>query len=125
MADSPTGSNGFSRPMWRRRDGRRWRDRPDRHPGRQRRRPARPRARRKTFRLSAAQTRRGHLLSQLAANDWDLDAVATALGTDRHGLTLRLDRAGFGHLLRPDIIDACRNRARTLYRRPTRIRHAR
>ncbi|MEU6073753.1 hypothetical protein [Micromonospora sp. NPDC047074] len=68
----------------------------------------------KTFRLSAAQTRRGHLLSQLAATDWDLDSTATALRTDRDGLVRRLDRAGFGHLLRPDIIDACRRRAREL-----------
>ncbi|WBC14885.1 hypothetical protein O7600_28055 [Micromonospora sp. WMMA1998] len=60
----------------------------------------------KTFRLSAAQTRWGHLLSQLAATDWDLDASAAALRTDRDGLVGRLDRAGFGHLLRPDIIDA-------------------
>ncbi len=66
----------------------------------------------KTFRLSAAQTRRGHLLSQLAAHDWDLDATATTLGTDRPGLALRLDRSGFGHLLRPDIVEASRNRAR-------------
>ncbi len=66
----------------------------------------------KTFRLSAAQTRRGHLLSQLAAHDWHLDATATALGTDRHGLVTRMDHAGFGYLLRPDIIDACRNRNR-------------
>ncbi|MFI7209903.1 ARPP-2 domain-containing protein [Micromonospora maritima] len=64
----------------------------------------------KTFRLSAAQTRRGHLLSQLAATDWNLDATAAALRTDRDGLTGRLDRAGFGHLLRPDIIDAFRRR---------------
>ncbi|GIJ30665.1 hypothetical protein Vqi01_58270 [Micromonospora qiuiae] len=73
----------------------------------------------KTFRLSAAQTRRGHLLSQLTANDWDLDATATALGTDRDALIQRLDRAGFGHLLRPDIIDACRTRARELRSRAT------
>ncbi|MER7009254.1 hypothetical protein ABT297_40270 [Dactylosporangium sp. NPDC000555] len=66
----------------------------------------------KTFRLSAAQTRRGHLLSRLAEHEWDLDAAAAALGTDRQGLVLRLDRAGFGHLLRPDIIDACRAAAR-------------
>ncbi len=66
----------------------------------------------KTFRLSAAQIRRGHLLSRLAAHDWDLAATAVALGTDREGLVLRLDRAGFGHLVRADIIDACRNRAR-------------
>ncbi|GAA3763962.1 ARPP-2 domain-containing protein [Micromonospora maritima] len=64
----------------------------------------------KTFRLSAAQTRRGHLLSQLAATDWNLDATAAALRTDRDGLVGRLDRAGFGHLLRPDIIDAVRRR---------------
>ena len=55
----------------------------------------------KTFRLSAAQARRGHLLSRLAAHDWNLDATAAALKTDRQGLTLRLDRAGFGHLRRP------------------------
>jgi hypothetical protein len=76
----------------------------------------------KTFRLSAAQTRRGHLLSQLAAHDWDLDTTATTLGTDRQGLALRLDNAGFGHLLRPDIIDACRNRARKLHNRAARTR---
>ncbi|OZV75167.1 hypothetical protein CA850_28985 [Micromonospora echinospora] len=68
----------------------------------------------KTFRLSTAQTRRGYLLSHLAAQDWDLDATATALGTDRPGIVRRLDNAGFGHLLRPDIIDACRNHARKL-----------
>jgi hypothetical protein len=62
------------------------------------------------------------LLSQLAAHDWDLDTTATALGTDREGLALRLDHAGFGHLLRPDIIDACRNRARKLPNRAMRTR---
>lgn len=66
----------------------------------------------KTFRLSAAQVRRGHLLSTLAAHDWRLDETATALSTDRDSLVQRLDRAGFGHLLRPEIIDACRAHAR-------------
>ncbi|WDZ83898.1 ARPP-2 domain-containing protein [Micromonospora cathayae] len=66
----------------------------------------------KTFRLSAAQIRRGHLLSQLAATDWNLDATATALRTDRDGLIRRLDRAGLGHLLRPDIVDSSRRHAR-------------
>ena len=56
----------------------------------------------KTFRLSAAQTRRGHLLSELGRHDWNLDATAAALRTDRDGLVQRLNRAGFGHLLRPD-----------------------
>lgn len=65
-----------------------------------------------TFRLSAAQTRRGYLLSRLAAHDWQLDSAAASLGTDRDGLVQRLDRAGFGHLLRPDIIDPVRARHR-------------
>jgi ARPP-2 len=65
-----------------------------------------------TMRLSAAQSRRGYLLSRLAAHDWSLDATAAALGAERDELALRLDRAGFGHLLRPDIIDAARRRAR-------------
>jgi hypothetical protein len=61
-----------------------------------------------TFRLSAAQTRRGYLLSRLAAHDWHLDSAAASLGTDRDGLVQRLDHAGFGHLLRPDIVDPVR-----------------
>ncbi|WP_433204181.1 ARPP-2 domain-containing protein [Dactylosporangium sp. CS-047395] len=54
----------------------------------------------KTYRLSAAQARRGHLLSRLSEHDWSLDATAASLGTDRAGLVLRLERAGFGYLLR-------------------------
>ncbi|GLY24426.1 hypothetical protein [Micromonospora sp. NBRC 101691] len=76
----------------------------------------------KTFRLSAAQTRRGYLLSKLAAHDWNLDATAAALGTDRPGIVRRLANAGFGHLLRPDIIDACRNHARKLRDQAAKIR---
>ncbi|WP_250001556.1 hypothetical protein [Actinoplanes sp. M2I2] len=56
----------------------------------------------KTFRLSAAQTRRGHLLSQLGKHDWNLGATAATLKTDRDGLIQRLNRAGFGHLVRPE-----------------------
>jgi hypothetical protein len=66
----------------------------------------------KTFRLSAAQVRRGFLLSRLADHDWNLDATAAHLGTDRQGLAQRLNSAGFGHLLRPEVIDACRKGAR-------------
>ncbi|MEU4565389.1 hypothetical protein [Micromonospora sp. NPDC023956] len=79
----------------------------------------------KTFRLSAAQSRRGHLLSHLAAHGWDLDATATALGTDRRGITLRLDNAGFGYLLRPDILHACRAHARLTRSGPDRARPGR
>jgi hypothetical protein len=66
----------------------------------------------KTFRLSAAQTRRGYLLKQLAAAGWNLDAAATALGTGRDGLITRMDRAGLGHLLAGHVLDAWRARAR-------------
>ncbi len=66
----------------------------------------------KSYRLSAAQVRRGHLLSRLAEHDWELTATAATLGTDRAELVSRLDRVGFGHLLRPDILDQCRAQVR-------------
>ena len=48
----------------------------------------------KTFRLSEAQIRRGHLLTTLAAHDWHLATTATALGLTEHQLGLRLAGAG-------------------------------
>ncbi|WP_188191314.1 ARPP-2 domain-containing protein [Nonomuraea sp. SYSU D8015] len=66
----------------------------------------------KTFRLSEAQTRRGHLLSTLAAHDWSLPAAAATLRTSAAELGLRLERAGFGHLLRQDVLDGYRRAAR-------------
>ncbi|MFI0420232.1 ARPP-2 domain-containing protein [Spongiactinospora sp. 9N601] len=66
----------------------------------------------KTFRLSEAQVRRGHLLTRLAAHDWNLRDTAAALGTDVAALGLRLERAGFGHLLRQDVLDAYRKSVR-------------
>jgi hypothetical protein len=48
----------------------------------------------KTFRLSAAQTRRGHLLSRLAAHDWNLDATAAALEGVGAATARRLAAAG-------------------------------
>ncbi|MGP3955352.1 ARPP-2 domain-containing protein [Nonomuraea sp. 3N208] len=62
----------------------------------------------KTFRLSEAQTRRGHLVSKLAEHGWSLPATAAALGTDAAALGMRLKRAGFGHLLRQDVLDGYR-----------------
>ncbi|MWK39360.1 hypothetical protein GEV43_38695 [Actinomadura sp. J1-007] len=59
----------------------------------------------KTFRLSEAQVRRGYLLTRLAASDWNLQAAATRLGQTPAAVALRLERAGFGHLLRQDILD--------------------
>lgn len=49
----------------------------------------------KTYRLSAAQTRRAYLLKQLALADWNLDTAAARLNTTRDGLLLRLRNAGF------------------------------
>lgn len=60
----------------------------------------------KTYRLTASQTRRVYLLSKLAACNWNLDAAAALLGTDRNGLILRLTKAGFGYLLKPDVLAA-------------------
>lgn len=71
----------------------------------------------KTFRLSDAQVRRGYLLTQLAAHDWQIDATAAALNTDARGLALRLDRAGFGYLIRQDMLDHYRAKARDQRRR--------
>ncbi|MFJ8039468.1 ARPP-2 domain-containing protein [Kitasatospora sp. NPDC096147] len=66
----------------------------------------------KTFRLSEAQTKRGHLLDTLAAHDWHLTNAASALGLEEHQLGLRLESAGFGHLLRQDVLDHYRRQAR-------------
>lgn len=58
----------------------------------------------KSFRLSEAQIRRGHLLTNLAANDWHLASTAKALGITEPQLGLRLQAAGFGALLREDVL---------------------
>ncbi|MFF3560697.1 hypothetical protein ACFYXS_11755 [Streptomyces sp. NPDC002574] len=65
----------------------------------------------KSFRLSESQVRRGHLLSRLAAHDWRLADTAAGLGIDAAALGLRLESAGFGFLLRQDVLDAYRKRA--------------
>ena len=66
----------------------------------------------KTFRLSENQVRRGHLLTRLAANDWHLPATAAALGVTEPELGRRIESAGFGHLLRQDVLDHYRRRRR-------------
>ncbi len=53
----------------------------------------------KTFRLSAAQTKRVYLLSKLAEYNWNLDATAKALGNNYDQFVYRLEKAGFGYLL--------------------------
>ncbi|MER6118188.1 hypothetical protein E6R60_31425 [Streptomyces sp. A0642] len=54
----------------------------------------------KTFRLSEAQIRRGHLLRRLADADWQLSRAATSLGTSQDELMRRIRAAGFESLLR-------------------------
>jgi hypothetical protein len=62
----------------------------------------------KTYRLSAAQTRRAYLLSQLAEADWNLDDAATNLKTTRPELLHRLEKAGFGYLIAEHVLAAAR-----------------
>jgi len=66
----------------------------------------------KTYRLSAAQTRRAYLLGQLANADWNLDDAAAALQTTRHELVHRLDNAGFGYIINEPVLTAARKSRR-------------
>jgi hypothetical protein len=58
----------------------------------------------KTFTLSAGATRRAYLLKTLAENEWNLDDAALAFGQTREAFITRLDKAGFGYLLKPDVL---------------------
>jgi hypothetical protein len=62
----------------------------------------------KTYRLSAAQTRRVYLLSQLAKHDWNLEITARELGQSKDELVLRLEKAGFGYLLKQNLLEVAR-----------------
>lgn len=53
----------------------------------------------KTYRLSAIQTKRIHLLSKLDKYDWNLDATAAGLNISRDELIRRFKRTGFDYLL--------------------------
>ncbi|MFD4021045.1 ARPP-2 domain-containing protein [Streptomyces sindenensis] len=57
----------------------------------------------KTFRLSDAQIRRGHLLRTVAGAGWELDRAAAALGSSREELVRRMRAAGFSALLRSSL----------------------
>lgn len=65
-----------------------------------------------TYRLSAAQSRRAFLLTQLAKHHWNLDATAAALRQSRDELVERLEKAGFGYLLAEHVLHAARRRRR-------------
>ena len=62
----------------------------------------------KTYRLSAAQTRRAYLLQLLSEADWHLDMAAENLRVTRDDFVLRLEKAGFGYLLTGEVRDAAR-----------------
>lgn len=66
----------------------------------------------KSFRLSDAQVKRGYLLKRLALHQWRLDAAAASMGVEEAALALRLERSGFGSLLRQDVLDRYRAQAR-------------
>jgi hypothetical protein len=57
----------------------------------------------KTFRLSAAQTKRVYLLSKLAEYNWNINATAEALGDNYDKFVHRLEKAGFGYLLNQQV----------------------
>lgn len=58
----------------------------------------------KTYRLTGAQARRGALLELLARHRWDLDAVARVGGDTRDDVVRRIDNAGLGYLLNPEVL---------------------
>lgn len=65
----------------------------------------------KTYRLSAAQTRRAYLLKALATHGWDLQTTAEEhLGSSKEELVRRLESAGFGYLLKPEVLAAASRR---------------
>jgi hypothetical protein len=57
----------------------------------------------KTYCLSASQTKRVYLLSQLAEYNWNLAATAAALNTTLDELVKRLEKAGFGYLINQQV----------------------
>ncbi|AFY30526.1 hypothetical protein [Calothrix sp. PCC 7507] len=66
----------------------------------------------KTYRLSAAQTRRVYLLSQLDLYNWNIDATAKALGNTREEFVSRLESVGFGYLLNQQVRDKARKKSK-------------
>jgi hypothetical protein len=66
----------------------------------------------KSFRLSENQVRRGHLMTRLAAHGWNIAETAAELGLTEAQLGARINAAGFGHLLRRDVLDRYRAEVR-------------
>ena len=62
----------------------------------------------KSFRLSTAQAKRAHLLNTLARHSWNLQSASAALGSTHDELVRRLEKAGFGYLLKDHVLAAAR-----------------
>jgi hypothetical protein len=58
-----------------------------------------------SFRLSETQIRRGRLLRELSEQDWNLEDTAASMGLAVPALAARIDAAGYGGLLRQDVMD--------------------
>lgn len=71
----------------------------------------------KSYRLSAAQSRRAYLLQQLAAVDWDLAACAALFRSTQREFIRRLDKAGFGYLLKSHVLSEAMRSAGSSSRR--------
>jgi hypothetical protein len=66
----------------------------------------------KTFRLSAAQTRRAYLLKQLADHDWSIESVAKRYNLTANDVMLQYEANGYGWLFHQHVLDAARAHAR-------------
>jgi len=62
----------------------------------------------KTFRLSAAQTRRAYLLKQLADNDWNIERIAKKYNLTANDILLQYESNGYGWLFHQHVLDAAR-----------------
>jgi hypothetical protein len=67
----------------------------------------------KTYRLSASQTKRVYLLSQLAAHEWNLAETAATLNNTLDELVKRLEKAGFGYLINQQVREQVTKRMRS------------
>jgi hypothetical protein len=66
----------------------------------------------KTYRLTGAQARRAFLLQNLAEHNWNLDATAAAMRQSKDEFIQRLEKAGFGYLIKDHVLRAARRRRR-------------
>lgn len=71
----------------------------------------------KTFRLSAAQTRRAYLLKRFSECDWHLPTLAEELQTTESELLLRFQKADLGWIFHQHVMDHARAVRRKLLKR--------